>query len=210
MGQWLYYHLADGDLASNFLSWQWAAGTSVSKPYTVDQSLINSWSREKQPYSILNFRREQMLEILCPDSLLAHTPFAYTMSYGSNEEAVSLAGETVAFYTPWTLNPKAHQNATRHLLVFDPLWFDRFPVSKEVRDFIIAQGKAVLPTLEIWYGDPTTIPGYTKALARHSVRHQTNQHWSAVSYTEPEYLFPAVTGYFPSFFAYWQQASKYL
>jgi deoxyribodipyrimidine photo-lyase len=31
--QWLYAHLLDGDLASNYLSWQWVAGTGSSKPY---------------------------------------------------------------------------------------------------------------------------------------------------------------------------------
>ncbi|PQA83669.1 deoxyribodipyrimidine photolyase [Limnohabitans sp. TS-CS-82] len=39
---WLYSHLLDGDLASNYLSWQWIAGTSSSKPY-----LFNAESLEK-------------------------------------------------------------------------------------------------------------------------------------------------------------------
>ncbi|MBC7610244.1 MAG: deoxyribodipyrimidine photolyase [Polaromonas sp.] len=30
---WLYGHLLDGDLPSNYLSWQWVAGTFSSKPY---------------------------------------------------------------------------------------------------------------------------------------------------------------------------------
>lgn len=30
---WLYGHLLDGDLASNYLSWQWVAATFSSKPY---------------------------------------------------------------------------------------------------------------------------------------------------------------------------------
>ena len=33
---WLYGHLLDGDLASNFLSWQWVAGCFSSKPYLFD------------------------------------------------------------------------------------------------------------------------------------------------------------------------------
>ena len=33
MSRWLYYHLNDGDLASNMLSWQWVAGTNASKQY---------------------------------------------------------------------------------------------------------------------------------------------------------------------------------
>jgi len=30
---WMYSHLLDGDLASNYLSWQWVAGTGSHKPY---------------------------------------------------------------------------------------------------------------------------------------------------------------------------------
>ncbi len=30
---WMYAYLLDGDLASNFLSWQWVAGTFAHKPY---------------------------------------------------------------------------------------------------------------------------------------------------------------------------------
>jgi deoxyribodipyrimidine photo-lyase len=209
MGRWLYAHLADGDLASNFLSWQWVAGTSVSKPYTVDQSLINSWSTKKQPYSILNFRREAMLETPCPEVLLPTMPFTMEMEYGSNEAVASVAGERVALYTPWTLNPATDTKATRHVLVFDPAWFDDFPVSTTVRDFIIAQGQAVVPGLEVWYGEVTGIPGYTDAVARTAIAHPTNQTWSGVTTIEPEWLFPQVRGYFPSFFAYWQEARRY-
>lgn len=39
---WLYSHLLDGDLASNYMSWQWIAGTSSNKPY-----LCNAESIEK-------------------------------------------------------------------------------------------------------------------------------------------------------------------
>jgi deoxyribodipyrimidine photo-lyase len=209
MGRWLYAHLADGDLASNFLSWQWVAGTSVSKPYTVDQSLINSWSNDQQPYSILNFRREDMLETSCPAVLEAHHAFADTMAYLDNDVR-SVAGQTVALYTPWTLHPEVHTTASRHILVFDPIWFDRFPVSTAVRDFIIAEGQTLIPTLEIWSGCVTAIPGYETASTVHALAHQTNQTWPKVMFTEQSWLFSQVQGYFPSFFAYWQQASKYL
>jgi len=209
MGRWLYAHLADGDLASNFLSWQWVAGTSVSKPYTVDQSLINSWSTKKQPYSILNFRREAMLETPCPEVLLGSESFALTMEYGTNETVRSVAGEVVALYTPWTLNPNTASAATRHILIFDPVWFDEFPVSVAVRDFIIAEGQAVIPTLEVWYGSAEDIPGYGEAVRLTAIAHPTNQVWPQVTFIEPDWLFPQVRGYFPSFFAYWQEASRY-
>jgi deoxyribodipyrimidine photo-lyase len=209
MGRWLYAHLADGDIASNFLSWQWVAGTSVSKPYTVDQSLINSWSSTKQPYSILNFRREDMLLTACPEVLMPTLAYSYVMEYPSNT-IHSVAGETVALYTPWTLLPTLAPEADRHILIFDPEWFDRFPVTDQIRDFILAQGKAVLPSLEVWSGTYNTIPGIALAKSQIAVAHQTNQSWVTVNRQEPAWLFPQVRGYYPSFFSYWQEASRYL
>ena len=44
---WMYSHLLDGDLASNFLSWQWVAGTFSSKPY-----LFNSANMKNMPLKI--------------------------------------------------------------------------------------------------------------------------------------------------------------
>ncbi|MFM2424205.1 MAG: hypothetical protein RLZZ70_596 [Candidatus Parcubacteria bacterium] len=209
MGKWLYAHLADGDLASNFLSWQWVAGTSVSKPYTVDQSLINGWSTDKQPYSILNFRRDDMLTIPCPPVLLPHTPFDLSMPTES-VALHSVAGEKVALYTPWTLSPLEVGSVDRHILVFDPAWFTDFPVSTAVRDFIIAQGQASVPGLEVWYGAVDELPGIVDASSVTATNHPTNQSWPVTQRIEPVWLFPQVTKYFPSFFAYWQEASRYL
>ena len=45
---WMYGHLLDGDLASNYLSWQWVAATGSSKPYlfnaeTVEKFAPHNW-----------------------------------------------------------------------------------------------------------------------------------------------------------------------
>lgn len=45
---WMYAYLLDGDLASNYLSWQWVAGTFSNKPYLFNaenvQKFAPSWS----------------------------------------------------------------------------------------------------------------------------------------------------------------------
>ena len=45
--RWMYYHLLDGDIASNFLSWQWVAGTLNGKPYLFNQKNIEKYSKYK-------------------------------------------------------------------------------------------------------------------------------------------------------------------
>ncbi|MDP1843438.1 MAG: FAD-binding domain-containing protein, partial [Sediminibacterium sp.] len=42
--QWMYYHLLDGDWASNACSWQWVAGANSSKKYYANQENINRYT----------------------------------------------------------------------------------------------------------------------------------------------------------------------
>ncbi len=41
---WLYGHLLDGDVASNYLSWQWVAGTGSSKPYLFNADNVEKFA----------------------------------------------------------------------------------------------------------------------------------------------------------------------
>ena len=43
---WLYGHLLDGDLASNFMSWQWVAGTGSHKPYVFNAENVARFAPE--------------------------------------------------------------------------------------------------------------------------------------------------------------------
>ncbi len=205
MGKWLYYHLYDGDLASNFLSWQWVAGTSVNKRYTVCQSLINQWSDEQQLGTWLSVEREETLSMPLPSLLADYEPFALTTPYPEVMPIKNVVGEVVCLYTPWTLDPvwRIGQSA-RRILVIEPRWFDRFPVSDEVLEFIIRQGQTVLPDLEVFIGDIDTLPGIIEVAVMHSKAHPTNQHWPG-EHDARELLHPEVTGYYPSFYKYWQQ-----
>jgi len=67
--QWMYFHLLDGDPASNMLSWQWIAGTSISKRYTTSQPLINYWSQTNQQGTLLDFERDDFFDQDVPQEL---------------------------------------------------------------------------------------------------------------------------------------------
>jgi len=204
MGAWLYYHLIDGDLASNFLSWQWVAGTSVNKRYTVNQALINACSDQQQAHSLLTFDREQMTQLPTPDILLPFEDSQLTTSYPDLDPLVTVSGATVSLYTPWTLDPTWRPaDVDRRILVIDPVWFDRYPVSDLVLDFIIRQGTIVIPELEVHVGSVSDIHGISDALTVQALAHQTNQAWP-VQFDQIDRLFPHVQGYYKSFFAYWK------
>jgi len=208
MGQWMYYHLIDGDLASNFLSWQWVAGTSINKRYTVNQKLINGCSSHKQVRSVLTFDREHMTTLPTPELLLSYEDLQLETVYPEVDPVLTVSGATVNLYTPWTLDPTWRQGESdRRILIIDPLWFDRYPVSEQVLDFIIRQGKIVIHDLEVHVGRVEDIHGISDALTVQALAHQTNQAWP-VQFDQVEKLFPEVRGYFKSFFAFWKAVEK--
>jgi deoxyribodipyrimidine photo-lyase len=43
---WMYSHLLDGDIASNYLSWQWVAATGSSKPYLFTAETVEKFAPE--------------------------------------------------------------------------------------------------------------------------------------------------------------------
>ena len=67
--RWMYYHLLDGDLASNTLSWQWVAGTFSSKKYFANQENINKYANTRQFGTYLDTSYEDFDTIQIPTEL---------------------------------------------------------------------------------------------------------------------------------------------
>jgi deoxyribodipyrimidine photo-lyase len=206
MGRWLYYHLIDGDPASNFLSWQWVAGTSVNKQYLTSQQVLNACSSEQQHGTWLDFERETMLEQPLLDVLKASSPNELRCNYPDSDVSQLPEDKDIVLYTPWTLNPNYKKDsAAARILVIDTKWFKRLPVSERVMTFIIEQGKVVIPDLQVLVGDPVQAMANVSADRLSYLTHQTTTLWPGEG-DAPERLVPAVTGYYPSFFKYWQKA----
>lgn len=207
MGKWLYYHLADGDLASNFLSWQWVAGTSVSKRYTFSDELMagcggvraRTWLPAGFEYSVPPIPA-QMEETRSVATL--------TMEYPVAPDFGSVAGKRVALYTPWTLAPLPG-DFDAQVLVIDPAVFDAFPVSPKVLSFILESAKLLMPELHVWVGGGHAIPGIGEALCVQFREHQTTADWVG-EVLPAAWLFPEVDTYYPSFSAFWRQAERFL
>ncbi|MCZ2479164.1 FAD-binding domain-containing protein [Aquirufa nivalisilvae] len=81
---WMYYHLLDGDLASNALSWQWCAATFSNKPYYANQENVNHFTRSEQRNTVIDCSYEDLPQLPVPDILkngvdfkpqMPHIPF---------------------------------------------------------------------------------------------------------------------------------------
>jgi deoxyribodipyrimidine photo-lyase len=67
--QWMYYHLLDGDWASNACSWQWVAGANSSKKYYANQENINRYTNTNQHNTYLDKPYEVLEGMETPDLL---------------------------------------------------------------------------------------------------------------------------------------------
>jgi deoxyribodipyrimidine photo-lyase len=206
MSRWLYYHLNDGDLASNMLSWQWVAGTNASKQYVANQAVINSCSDYKELRTFLTLPREEVGQGAVPDVLIPSVPFDYVMEYPESETFDSTA-PSVFLYSPWTLNPdwRATEEGERVLLI-EPSWFDEFPISPSVLEFIVTVARTQMPGIKVVVKNATDLPlsNNTKV---YSQSYPTHEGWPGTVDPAPR-LFPKVNGYYSSFFKFWEACER--
>ena len=206
MSRWLHYHLLDGDLASNTLSWQWVAGTNAGKRYVAHQALIDACSDVTQPQTYLTHPRETIGTGPVPDELQESEPFTYQMQYPKSEQ-YDTAAQTVFLYSPWTLDPDWRlQEVGERILLLEPQWFDRFPVSPKVCDFICAVARAQITDIKVVVANVETLT-LSPAATVHSRRYPATKHWPGIQDHEPR-LFPHVHGYYPNFSAFWRACTK--
>lgn len=207
MSRLMYYYLLDGDLASNTLSWQWVAGTSVQKQYVTNQELINGCSDTKQRHTYLDVPTDLVGRGDTPDELLNHEPFSCRMIYPESDKISDVSHKTVFLYHPWSIDPLwRKEELGERILVIEPRLFDIFPVSPLVLEHMLRLLKTHVPTAKIFVGNVETIPGIGKATV-FSKDHPTITHF--MGHKDPALeLFPHVKGYYPSFFKFWQACEE--
>jgi deoxyribodipyrimidine photo-lyase len=207
---WLYYHLLDGDMASNCLSWQWVAAASRTQPYMMNQENIDRYSGMVQRGSWLDVSYEQLESIHIPPRFSEHTPpvlvpnFPQTTLQGALE-----SNQRVLLYSPWTLDPTWRSTETgRRIVVFDHQHFTQYPISERRLRFIMGLCQNI-PGVEIYVGDVADLPGLAEANI--VVRdHPLHAAYPATIERDEDPLLHAWQGNVPnSFMAYWKKLGHY-
>ena len=202
--QWMYYHLLDGDLASNALSWQWCAGTFSNKLYYANQENINRYTGSQQRGTYLDFEYEDLPSQAVPhhlqSSVEASLPFTppTTKPFFFNDTA------TTEIYTHYTLDPTFHEGeAGNRILILEPSHFAKYPMAPKTIDFILSLAENI-PGLQVYYGEYASLP--VKGIF---CDHPINAHFQGVREVHPS-LAPGLQGEFNSFFSFWNKLSKQL
>ena len=130
--RWLHFHLLDGDLASNHLSWQWVAGTSRDKPYVMNQDNVNKFARTRQSGTWLDVPYEELDALALPkersarrapdyagfDERDALVPRLPGRSVAEAADALAAHG-TLALRSIWNLDPRWREDLDAHVVFVD-------------------------------------------------------------------------------------------
>ncbi|NDE09935.1 MAG: deoxyribodipyrimidine photolyase [Chitinophagia bacterium] len=207
--KWMYYHLLDGDIASNNCSWQWVSGAFSGKKYYCNQENINKYTLSQQWKTFLDAPYEDLVNMPIP----SHLQESFSLQLNTNLPLTNLPVIDITIptliYNSYNLDPiwRKDENVNRVLLL-EPSHFKQYPVSDKVIEFIINLSKNI-NGMQVYTGElediqklyPTTNSSNKNFII--SKEHPAFNHYTG-SKEEREWMFPTVTGYYSSFFNYWK------
>ncbi|MHA7877410.1 MAG: FAD-binding domain-containing protein [Bacteroidota bacterium] len=206
--QWMYSHLLDGDLASNYLSWQWVAGTFSNKKYYANQANINTFFGGTQRATFLDLDYTQLKQAAIPDFLTHTIPFQCTTPLPQVVHPSLAKHKTTLVYNYYNLDPYWHMHEdVQRILLLEPSFFAKYPVRKPCVDFMLALAKNI-DTIKIFVGEFSELQQHISVDHLIFKEHPTNSHYRGKE--EPRDWLSSVTGAFPSFFSYWKACKQVL
>lgn len=209
--KWMYYHLLDGDLASNSCSWQWVAGSFSSKKYYCNQENINKYTSTNQVQTFLDENYERIATMPVPNALEPITTLDLKTNLPNTDVPLLDTSKPTLLYNSYNLDPlwRATENVNRVLLL-EPYHFNKYPVSEKVIDFIIALSKNI-EGIVIYVGEVDALikqyEGLTILNAFISKEHPAFEYYPGIKDSR-DWMFPSTEGYYPSFFGFWKKGTS--
>ncbi len=207
--KWMYYHLLDGDFASNRCSWQWVCGANSNKQYVANQENINRFAGTQQHATFLDRPYDALPPKKVPTELIETTDLMLETELPIMEN-IQLDPQLPTFvYTYYNLDPIWHrEEAGNRVLLLDPTFFKEHPVSSKVLNFALELAKNI-ENLQLFTGSFSELKETFSLSEMYFKEHPLNQGYSGIEESR-DWISTEVTGYFPSFFAYWKQVNKEL
>jgi deoxyribodipyrimidine photo-lyase len=207
--QWMYYHLLDGDWASNACSWQWIAGANSSKKYFANQENINKYTNTGQRKTYLDTSYEVLETMQSPVPLTTTEKVIFnidlpetTVTHFHNEVPTFL-------YNYYNLDPLWHKDEPgNRILLLEPVFFNLYPVSIKCIRFMLALSKNI-PGIQIFRG---SFKSFVTAYPASDIiykEHPLNTGYKGTQ-EERDWITTEVAGFYPSFFSYWKKTEKHL
>ena len=207
--KWMYYHLLDGDWASNACSWQWVAGANSSKKYYANQENINKYTASKQRNTYLDTSYEVLPEMEIPDSLTTTEEFNFEITLPEGDSIQIIPNQPIFIYNYYNLDPLWHKDEPgNRILLLEPEFFQKYPVSKKCMNFMLDLSKNI-QGIQIYVGSFQSFSAEYKETSIYYKEHPLNLAYLGVQ-EERDWISNDVVGYYPSFFSYWKKVKKHL
>lgn len=207
--QWMYYYLLDGDWASNACSWQWVAGSNSSKKYYAGQDNINKYTGKTQAGTFLDTSYDLLPFLPVPEKLSNTVSFNLQTVLPDTDKIEIQKGLPTLIYNYYNLDPVWFKgSAANRILFFEKEIFERYPVSTACIDFV-RRLSAEIPGIQIFSGSYAALMELIAGEQIHFKEHPLNKHYTGIAH-ERDWMCPEVTGYYPSFFAYWKKAERFI
>jgi deoxyribodipyrimidine photo-lyase len=207
--QWMYYHLLDGDWASNACSWQWVAAANSHKKYFANQENINKYTHSNQSNTFLDLPYEAFEQMAIPACLVATESLVLKTELPA---AIPLSVDPqlpTFIYNYYNLDPLWHaQEAGNRILLLEPQFFQQYPISPKCMDFMLSLAKNI-NHIQVFVGSFEELCQHYALAQIYYKEHPLNMGYRGQE--EPrDWIAAAVEGYFPSFFAYWKKVDKHI
>ena len=204
--KWMYYHLLDGDWASNALSWQWVAGSNSGKKYYANQDNINKYCYSDQKDSYLDCSYEDLPNLGIPAVLETTTPFNLTTPLPDKKEIAIDPDLPTFLYNYYNLDPNWHKEKKgNRVLLLEPSHFEKYPIGKKAVDFMLGLAQNI-NDIQVYVGEYSSLQKEVGAGTIYFKEHPTVSHYQG-NQEARDWMF-TVEGYFPSFFAFWKRCKK--
>lgn len=205
--QWLYYHLLDGDFASNICSWQWVAGANSSKLYFANQENINTYTQSKQRNTFLDCSYEDLPDLDVPAALIPLQNIDYQTVLPPTDVLQINSNLPILVYNYYNLDPNWHATAdANRILLIEPSLFQKFPVAPHCMAFMLKLASQIAG-MQIHVGSFQSLLNQCGNSKIFYKEHPLNVGYVGAEESR-DWLVPQVSGYLPSFFAYWNKISK--
>eukprot|EP01043_Picozoa_sp_COSAG02_P063204 COSAG02_NODE_8899_length_2405_cov_1.740243_2_plen_371_part_00 len=205
--KWLYYHLLDGDWASNALSWKWVAGASRNRQYWMNQENINRYSNSDQQGSYLDQNYDDIVQADVPMQLENTTRLTLTTKLPTSDITQLDPTQAIALYTTYNLDPLwLKEKQCQRILLLEPSHFRHYPISEAVLSFMITLARKMIPTIQIWVAD---FSSFSKGLDQQEIfykQHPFSAHFKGHMTARKSLL--TTDRVYTQYFKYYQKVKK--
>jgi len=207
--KWMYYHLLDGDWASNALSWQWVAGTFSHKKYIANQDNINHHTRSVQKGSYLDHEYDTIAISTTPQVLMASSEPELKIVLPETALPVIDTNLPVLVYNYYNLSPtwRVEEKANR-ILLLEPELYEHYPVSEKCISFMLELSKNI-PGIQVYTGSFNSLQKIAGASPLIFREHPLNKHYTGTM-DERSWMLTDPSTASGSFFSFWKKFEKRL